>query len=160
MSVAQSTGVCRHLEGFSMKTTARNQFAGEITAVNIGPVTAQATVTLPGGIEITATMTSTAATKLAIAKGLKAIAIVKSSEVVLVTNFAGYALSARNQLKGTISRVERGAVTSLIGLKLPGGAVVTSSVTNDAVQALGLVVGQPATAVFKAYAVMIAVASK
>ena len=40
---------------------------------------------------------------------------------------------------------------------LPGGAVVTASVTNDAVDALALAVGQPATAVFKAYAVMIAV---
>ena len=61
---------------------------------------------------------------------------------------------------GTISRVEKGAVSSLIGLTLPGGATVTASVTNDAVTALGLAVGQPATAVFKAYAVMLAVASK
>jgi molybdopterin-binding protein len=40
---------------------------------------------------------------------------------------------------------------------LPGGGTVTSSVTNDAVDALGLAVGQNATATFKAYAVMVAV---
>ena len=80
-----------------------------------------------------------------------------ASEVVLVTDFAGYKLSARNQLAGTVSRVQRGAVSSLIGLTLPGGTAVTASVTNDAVDALGLAVGQPATACFKAYAVMLAV---
>ena len=89
--------------------------------------------------------------------GKEALALVKSSEVVLVTDFGGYQLSARNQLAGTVSRVQRGAVSSLVGLTLPGGAVVTASVTNDAVDALGLAVGQPATAVFKAYAVMLAV---
>ena len=71
---------------------------------------------------------------------------------------AGFALSARNQLAGTISRLERGAVSSLIGVTLPGGTVVTSSVTNDAVEALALAVGQDATAVFKAYSVLVAVA--
>ena len=49
-------------------------------------------------------------------------------------------------------------MSSLIGVTLPGGTVVTSSVTNDAVEALALAVGQDATAVFKAYSVLVAVA--
>ena len=148
------------LRRFGMKTTARNQFPGTVTAVETGPVTAQATLTLASGQEITASMTAAAAKKIKLKKGQQGIALIKSSAVVLVTDLAGYALSARNQLAGTISRVEKGAVSSLIGLTLPGGLVVTASVTNDAVAALGLAVGQPATAVFKAYAVMLAVASK
>ena len=146
------------LRRFSMKTSARNQFAGTISSVETGPVSAQATLSLPGGQEITASMTAMAAAKLGLRQGQQAIALIKSSAVVLVTDFAGYTLSARNQLSGTISRVEKGAVSSLIGLTLPGGATVTASVTNDAVAALGLAVGQPATAVFKAYSVMVAVA--
>jgi molybdate transport system regulatory protein len=43
-------------------------------------------------------------------------------------------------------------------LTLPGGAVLSASVTQDAVVALDLRVGSPATAVFKAYAVMLAAA--
>jgi len=146
------------LRRFRMKTTARNQFAGTITAVELGPVTSQATLTLAGGQQITATMTASAAKTLKIKKGRDAIALVKASAVVLVTDFAGYRLSARNQLAGTISRVDPGAVSSLVGLTLPGGATVTASVTNDAIKSLGLAVGQSATAVFKAYAVMLAVA--
>ncbi len=141
-----------------MKTTARNQFPGTISEVESGPVTTQVAITLRSGQAITATMTTNAARRLKVKKGQEAIALIKSSAVVLVTDFAGYELSARNQLSGTISRLEKGAVTSMIGITLPGGAVVTASVTNDAVDALKLKVGSEATAVFKAYSVMVAVA--
>ena len=140
-----------------MKTTARNQFFGRIANVNAGPSTTTVRVALDGGQQVTASLTTEAAQELQVKIGQDALALVKSSEVVLVTDFGGYKLSARNQLAGTVSRVERGAVSSLIGLTLPGGAVVTASVTNDAVDGLALVVGNPATAVFKAYAVMLAV---
>jgi len=59
-------------------------------------------------------------------------------------------------LSGTVSRIETGAVSSLVVLTLPGGAAITASVTNEGVEALDLKVGTPATAVFKAYAVMVA----
>jgi molybdate transport system regulatory protein len=154
----QQPALAGTLRRIAMKTTARNQFAGVIDAVDIGPVSAQASVRLHGGQAITATMTAAAANKLRLKLGQEAIALVKSSAVVLVTDFAGYELSARNQLAGTISRIDKGAVSSLIGLTLPGGSTVTASVTNDAVSALALAVGQPATAVFKAYSVMLAVA--
>jgi molybdate transport system regulatory protein len=55
-----------------------------------------------------------------------------------------------------VSRIERGAVSSLVVLTLPGGATITSTVTNEGVEAAGLKVGVAATAVFKAYAVMVA----
>ena len=147
------------LKRMAMKTTARNQFPGTITELAAGPVTTEVTIRLAGGQEITATLTSNAARRMDLAVGKEAIALIKASAVVLVTDFAGYTLSARNQLAGTISRLERGAVSSLVGVTLPGGAVVTSTVTNDAVDALVLAVGQPATAVFKAYAVLVAVAT-
>ncbi|MCU0921392.1 MAG: TOBE domain-containing protein [Burkholderiaceae bacterium] len=140
----------------SMKTTARNQFAGNVSAIEVGPVSAQVTIALKAGGEITATLTSAAAKRLKLAKGKEALALVKASAVVLVTDFAGWQLSARNQLTGSVSRVERGAVSSLVVLTLPGGGAITASVTNEGVDALGLTVGTAATAVFKAYSVMVA----
>lgn len=145
------------LKRMSMKTSARNQFHGRIAGIEAGPATTTVGIALDGGQLLTASLTTQAAQALSLQTGQEALALVKSSEVVLVTDFGGYRLSARNQLAGTVSRVQRGAVSSLVGLTLPGGAVVTASVTNDAVDALGLAAGQPATAVFKAYAVMLAV---
>ena len=148
------------LKTAAMKTTARNQFSGHISAVRPGPSTWQVRLALPGGDpEISASLTAEAAEELAVSVGQQALALVKASEVVLVSDFAGYRLSARNQLAGTIARIERGAVSSLVSLTLPGGTTVMASVTNDAVDGLALTVGQPVTACFKAYAVMLAVRS-
>lgn len=154
--LAQLPALAGLLRRMSMKTTARNQFAGTVSAVDIGPVSAEVTITLKAGDEITATMTSAAARRLKLKKGKEALALVKASAIVLVTDFAGWQLSARNQLAGTVSRIEQGAVSSLVILTLPGGAAITASVTNEGVEALGLKVGTPATAVFKAYSVMVA----
>lgn len=150
-------GLAALFRRLSMKTSARNQFAGTIRSVEAGPATTQATVAIAGGVEITAALTTASATRLRLAVGQEAIALVKASEVVLATDLAGWRLSSRNQLEGTVSRVAKGATTSLVGLALPGGAQVTASITNDAAEALSLEVGQPATALFKAYAVMLAV---
>jgi molybdate transport system regulatory protein len=144
------------LRRMSMKTTARNQFAGTVSQVELGPVSASVVITLKAGDEITATMTSAAAKRLKLKKGQEALALIKASAIVLVSDFAGWQLSARNQLAGTVSRIEKGAVSSLVILTLPGGSVVTASVTNEGLEALDLKVGRPVTAVFKAYSVMVA----
>ena len=141
-----------------MKTTARNQFAGRIRTLETGPATTQVVIALPGDTQIVASVTTASAEAMRLRPGIEALAIVKAPSVVLVTDLAGWRLSARNQLAGTISRVHKGAITSLVALTLPGGATISATVTNDAVEALGLAAGQPAIAAFKASAVMVAVA--
>lgn len=65
-------------------------------------------------------------------------------------------ISARNRLKGTIVEVTRGATTAHVRIDV-GGSIVTSSITNEAVDELGLDVGVEAYAVVKASDVMVAV---
>lgn len=65
-------------------------------------------------------------------------------------------ISARNQLKGRIVEITKGATTAHVRIDI-GGAIVTSSITNAAVDDLGLTVGKDAYAVVKASDVMIAV---
>jgi molybdate transport system regulatory protein len=156
MRLAQHPALQGLLRRMSMKTSARNQFAGVVSAIDIGPVSAEVSIALKSGESITATLTSAAARRLKLKKGKEALALIKASAVVLVGDFAGWQLSARNQLAGTVSRIEKGAVSSLVVLTLPGGAAITATLTNDGLEALGLKVGAAATAVFKAYAVMLA----
>ncbi|TSD89266.1 transporter [Mycobacterium sp. KBS0706] len=66
-------------------------------------------------------------------------------------------ISARNQLKGTIVEVTKGQTTAHVRLDIGGGVIVTSSITNESVDALGLKPGQAAYAVIKASDVMVAV---
>ncbi len=66
-------------------------------------------------------------------------------------------ISARNQLKGTIVEITKGATTAYIRIDIAGGALVTSSITNAAVDDLRLAVGQEAYAVIQASDAMIAI---
>jgi len=58
-------------------------------------------------------------------------------------------LSARNQLKGKVVEVKKGATTAHVRIDVGHGVVLTSSITNEAVDDLGLKVGDEATAVIK-----------
>ena len=66
-------------------------------------------------------------------------------------------LSARNQLPGKIVEVKKGATTAHVRIEIAPGKVITASITNEAVDELGLKVGARATAIIKASSVMIAV---
>jgi len=66
-------------------------------------------------------------------------------------------LSARNKIKGRIVQVTRGATTSHVRVDIGGGAIITASITNEAVDELGLKDGQNAYAVIKASDVMIGI---
>jgi molybdopterin-binding protein len=63
-------------------------------------------------------------------------------------------ISARNRLKGRIVEVKKGATTAHVRIDV-SGIVVTASITNEAVDELGLKVGQTAYAIIKASDVMV-----
>jgi molybdopterin-binding protein len=65
-------------------------------------------------------------------------------------------ISARNVLKGKIVDVKKGATTAHVLIDV-GGTVITSSITNEAVDDLKLAVGQSAYAVIKAPDVMVGI---
>ena len=65
-------------------------------------------------------------------------------------------LSARNVLKGRVVEVKKGATTAHVRIDIGGGAVVTASITNEAVEELKLASGDTAYAVVKASDVMVA----
>ena len=66
-------------------------------------------------------------------------------------------ISARNKLRGTLLEVTKGATTAHVRIDVGGGAVVTASITNEAVDELKLAKGQAAYAIIKASDVMIGV---
>jgi molybdopterin-binding protein len=65
-------------------------------------------------------------------------------------------LSARNQLRGTVTKVEHGAVNSEVTIELADGIEVVSIITKESAAHLGLTVGKTVFAVIKASDVMIA----
>lgn len=66
-------------------------------------------------------------------------------------------ISARNQLKGTVVSVNKGAVNAIVGIDIGGGNVVSATVSLAAVEELGLEVGKEAYAIIKATSVMVGI---
>ena len=65
-------------------------------------------------------------------------------------------ISARNQLKGTVKKVEHGAVNSEITIELADGIEVVSIITRQSAEQLQITGGAAVYAVIKASDVMIA----
>ncbi len=63
--------------------------------------------------------------------------------------------SARNLLEGTLGDVHKGQVVTIVKLTLPGGTTLSSIITNESADRLGLKSGLKAYAIIKASSVMI-----
>jgi molybdate transport system regulatory protein len=140
-----------------MKISARNVLAGEVKEVTKGAVNAEVVLALQGGEIITAIITNSSVNSLALAKGKKAFAIVKASEVMIGKGLETAKLSARNILAGEVAHVTGGAVNSEVVVRLPGGTEVVASITKASVEALDLNSGDRVSAVVKASNVLIGV---
>ena len=141
----------------AMKTSARNALRGVVDRVTDGAVNAEVTLTIAPGVEITAVITRHSVADLGLVPGRAAIALIKSSFIILAAADDGLRTSARNRLVGTVSRVEDGAVNSEVTLDLDAGKTLTATVTLESARALELKVGTPAAALIKASHVILAV---
>lgn len=145
------------LKTLNMKTSARNQFVGSVIALREGAVNDEVQLALPGGAQIVAIVTRDSTRQLGLGIGSPAFALVQSSSVMIATDLHGVRLSARNQLAGEIVAVRPGAVNAEVMIEIAGAARIAATVTQASVQEMGLRVGQPAVAVFKASSVIVGV---
>jgi molybdate transport system regulatory protein len=142
-----------------MQVSARNTFNGLIQKIEDGAINSQVTLVLPGGDALVAVVTRDSVRSLGLAPGKPAVALVKAPWVMLASPGCGLKFSARNQLTGRVSNVDKGAVNSEVTLTLPGGSPVCAVVTNDAVRELDLQPGKEAVAIIKASHVILGVSA-
>ena len=143
------------LRRMSMKTSARNHFAGQVTRVQRGSVNDEIEIEAAGGHKVVAIVTHESAEGLGLAVGAQAFALVKASSVVVVTDAEGAKFSARNRLTGKVSRLVPGAVNTEVVIDLAGGGSVAAIITNESSSTLELTEGATATAIFKASSVIV-----
>lgn len=147
------------LKVLNMKTSARNQWMGKVTAVRSGAVNDEIEVTLPGGQRLAAIITRESTQTLGLKTEQAVIVLVKASSVLLATNLQGARISARNRIEGKVLAVTPGAVNAEVTLKTEDGLEVVAIVTQGAVTELALTPGASATALVKASDVILAVVS-
>ena len=138
------------------KISARNQFAGTVSEVKKGAVNGIVTIDL-GCTKIKADITNEAIDELGLVEGAAATAVVKATNVLFATGADRLPISARNQFAGKVVKVVKGAVNGHVSLAMPCGTVVSGSITNEAIDELGLVEGADAIALVKSTDVLVAV---
>lgn len=143
------------LHRMRLSTSARNQFSGVVTGLIDGGVGFEVRLAIDDHLEIVAVITKTSAENLALRIGSEALALVKSSSVMLATD-SGILLSARNQLWGEVLAVHEGASNNEVTLELPSGRTLTSVVTATSCRTLGIAPGARACAIFKSSSVILA----
>ena len=138
-----------------MKISARNQLKGIVSNIQEGAVNGIVTIDLHDA-KVKADITMDAIRDLGLKVGGDAIAIIKASSVMFATDEIK-GISARNQLRGKIVEVKEGAVNGHVAIELPCGCKVKGSITNEAIEQLGLKEGGQAVAIIKATEVMVGV---
>lgn len=132
--------------------SARNQFEGKVTAVKEGAVNGIVTLDI-NGTPVTSTISMASIRELGLEPGVEAVAVIKATEVMI--GKGELKLSARNQFLGKVVSVEPGAVNGIVKMEVLGGNILSSTISLNAIEELGLEPGAEAVAVIKATSVMI-----
>lgn len=144
------------LRRFNMQTSARNQFLGTVTSIKKGAVNAEVALDIGSGDQIFAIITNESLEHLALKEGKEAYALFKAPWVIL-TREEKLKTSARNELRGKVTQIQKGAVNSEVNVELAGGKIVSAVLTNESVESLVLKVGVQVCALIKASHVILAV---
>lgn len=159
------------LQVLNVKTSARNQWVGTVSAIRAGAVNDEVEVLLtdgpdgqarsngphaPGSTPLTAVVTRESTQALGLQPGRHVIAFVKASAVLLATGLGQVRVSARNRLEGTVSQVRPGAVNAEVTVQANNGLPVVAVMTQAAVDSLGLRPGIPVTVLVQASDVILA----
>jgi molybdate transport system regulatory protein len=139
-----------------MRTSARNALRGVVAHVTDGAVNAEVTVQVGDTARIVAVVTRASVDDLGLAIGKPAIALIKSSFILLAKG-EGLMTSARNQVPGRVAAREDGAINSEISLEIAEGKTLTATITRESAAQLDLKPGDAVTALIKASHVILAV---
>lgn len=156
MDLAQDFSLLKVL---NVKTSARNQWVGTVSAIRAGAVNDEVELLLPGPLRLVAIVTRESTDALGLRLQQTVIAMIKSSAVLLATDLGETKVSARNRLDGTVLSVRPGAVNAEVVVQAAGGLQVVAIVTQGSVDALELKPGTPVTALIKASDVILATIS-
>jgi molybdate transport system regulatory protein len=140
--------------GLTSPVSARNQIAGKVTNIESG--TAMSVITISGNEQqLVSAITNEAVKELGLKKDDSVIALIKSTETMLVKGeLAGGKISVRNKISGRVAGIQKG--NAMASVTIDAGALrLTSAVTRQAIDDLQLANGDAVTALFKATEVLI-----
>ena len=139
-----------------MKTSSRNTCTGKITNIIRGGLNDEVELTLEAGEKIYGQLAHASAERLGLKEGSEAMALVKATEILLVSDNDDYEICCRNQFTGKVLKLVRGFVNGEVIIQTPSGLELNATVSLEGINRLRVERGATVTAMFKSSNVMIA----
>lgn len=149
--------VFNFLRRSSVSISARNTFTGIVSSICRSTVYAEVTLTLSGGLPLTAVVSNAAVDNLGLKTGMEAYAIVKASAVLVATGLHKARVTAGNIFCGAVSAITPGPATTEVDIAMDGGMTISAVITHGNTARLGLKEGEPVCALFEASNVILGV---
>ena len=139
-----------------MTISARNQLPVTVKSIQSGAVNDVIELSLSSGETLVAVITADSTKKLTLSEGKSAIAVFKAPSVMLATD-SDLILSARNQLKATVTKITHGAVNAEVVVQTAGGVELVAMITEESAKRLALDEKASVTAIIKASHILVGV---
>ncbi len=145
------------LQRITMRISAKNVFSGTICEITRDISVAQVVLLLKSGNRITAVIGNDSVAALALEVGVPAYALVKASSVMIANEAGTLSISAKNLIRGRITRITESAVLGEVILDIGAGETITATITDSSVKNLALKEGDEVWAVVKSTSVIVGV---
>ncbi len=141
-----------------LKTSARNQWIGSVTAMRSGEVNDEVEITLPGGVVLVAVVTRGSSAALGLRTRQTVVAMAKASAVALSTETRKVSAVERNRIDGVVREILPGDPNDEVSVDSDDGTPIVAVVPRLVRSKLGLAEGHRVSAFIKASDVIVAVA--
>lgn len=145
------------LSRLAVRTSARNQLAGDISRIVRGAVNDTIHLRLTADCTLQVQITCDSREELALAEGDQAIALIKASWITLALPQAAAHIAVANRLQGKVGRITTGLVNSEVIVVLPGGHSLCAMVDNDSLASLAVQQDDAVCALFSAQSVILGI---
>ncbi len=145
------------VSGFLMRTSARNALRGSIVSIQSDTLSAEVAVAVSGDTTIYALVTAESVRELGLCVGREAVVLIKAPFVIIAPGAEPPMVSVRNCIRGTVRRCDISAINAELVLDIGNEKTLAASISARSAEAMGLLPGQPACALFDAAHVIIAI---
>ena len=152
--VQDISDLSRFIRNTNLRTSARNQFRGQIVKVIPGTVNVKVVLAISDSIQITSSITHDSFDRMELEIGGEVIALIKSSWVTVQAENTA-ATTGSNQLQGKITQLTRGTDGAEVAIDLGNGKTLCAVIDANTAEHLDLTENEGATLQFEASSVVL-----
>jgi molybdate transport system regulatory protein len=139
----------------SRKTSARNSFFGKIQSIQKGDIQSKVEMVTISGDRVTTVITNDSLSKLGLKMGSLITAEVKAPWVILQKSDKEPESTAENRFFGTITRINRGKITTEYVVRILDGTELCSVVSTENARQIGFKENDQVWVIFNSFAVVL-----